>query len=144
MEKEVDDVTSPYSIVTATSDSSTPRPTSPTPDPSTPEPSAIPGPSTPGSSISTRKRKRPTKTDGAVIEIIEKMLERQSQSDMKVMELKEKQMLLEEKALEREMQQRREDGISNEIFSDVNGPFEPFLLLSPYKYADGSTTIHST
>ena len=109
MEKEVDDVTSPYSIITATSDSSTPRPTSPTPEPSTPEPSAIPRPSTPGSSISTRKRKCPTKTDGAVIEIIEKMLERQSQSDMKVMELEEKRMLLEEKALEREMQQRRED-----------------------------------
>ena len=37
------------------------------------------------------------------------MLERQTQSDIKMMELEEKRLWLEEKVLEREAQQQRED-----------------------------------
>ena len=37
------------------------------------------------------------------------MLERQTQSDIKMMELEEKRLQLEEKVLEREAQQRRKD-----------------------------------
>ena len=56
---------------------------------------------------SVRKRKHPMKNEG-VVSVIERLIEKQTQSDIK-MELEEKRMQLEERILEREAQQRRED-----------------------------------
>lgn len=44
-----------------------------------------------------------------VVGVIEQLIEKQTQSDIKMMELEEKRMQLEERILEREAQQRRED-----------------------------------
>ena len=49
------------------------------------------------------------KKDTNIVDLIQQMLERQTESDIKMLELEEKQMKLEERALEQEAQQRRED-----------------------------------
>lgn len=70
--------------------------------------SSSPGQSSTPGLPSVRKRKRPMKNEG-VVGVIEQLIEKQTQSDIKMMELEEKRMQLEERILEREAQQRRED-----------------------------------
>ena len=65
--------------------------------------------SLPGAGSSTRKRKRPAKTDTVVVELMERVISAQTKSDEKMMELEEKRMRMEERQMEREAQQRRED-----------------------------------
>ena len=88
VEKEVDDadpaeVVSPLSVSTSTS-----VPSNSTPGPSTPTPglSAV----TPTSRQSTQKRTCSVKKDTNVVDLIKQMLERQTESDIKMMELEEK------------------------------------------------------
>ena len=57
----------------------------------------------------SRKRKRSLKPDGALVEMIEGVLQAQSKSDDRMMELEEKRLRMEERQLEREAQQRKEE-----------------------------------
>ena len=75
-------------------------------------PSSVPSTSSTNTSNTlpaSRKRKRSLKPDGALVEMIESVLQAQSKSDDRMMELEEKRLRMEERQLEREAQQRKEE-----------------------------------
>lgn len=57
----------------------------------------------------SRKRKRTTRSDSTMAELMERVISAQTKSDEKMIELEEKRMKMEERQMEREAQQRREE-----------------------------------
>lgn len=75
-------------------------------------PSSVPSTSSTNTSNpppASRKQKHSLKPDGALVEMIESVLQAQSKSDDRMMELEEKRLRMEERQLEREAQQRKEE-----------------------------------
>ena len=58
--------------------------------------------------MESRKRKKTTKTDGAIVDLLEQVITAQSKSDERMISLEEKRLKMEERQLEREVQLRRE------------------------------------